>query len=330
VGFVLAYTLFSAVAVAGFGFSLFRRRLIGPIRSLQIETDRIAAGDFGHTISIDAATEIQALAQALNTMSLSLQGYRSRTAEQMENLERANDDLRAAQEALVRSERLAGVGRLAAGLAHELGNPLAAVSGNLELLAQGLQNPELEADLLARARRENDRMHDVLQQLLGYARTGTGEMEILPTGIALHEAAITVRAHARRAGLKVEVGRTTGVVCVERDKLHQVLVNILLNAIDAMAGSEGKVVHLHADEGPDAEGSPGAFLHCVDTGHGFDGVALDRACEPFFTTKDVGEGTGLGLSTCAQVLDAAGGTISLSNRKEGGACVSVWLPASSS
>ena len=130
--FVFGYTLFSGVAIALFGFSLFRNRLIRPVRRLQASTDRITAGEFGHTVQVDAAQELQELSGALNTMSASLAGYRQRTADQLARLEAANAELRSAQEALVRSEKLAGVGRMAAGLAHEVGNPLAAVLGYLK------------------------------------------------------------------------------------------------------------------------------------------------------------------------------------------------------
>jgi C4-dicarboxylate-specific signal transduction histidine kinase len=322
-GFVLAYTVFSGSAIALFGFSLFRRRLILPIRRLQEGTRRIADGGFGSTVQVDASRELQELSEALNAMSESLAGYRTRSEDQLERLRAANDELRATQEALVRSERLAGVGRLAAGLAHEVGNPLAAVLGYLELLDGGLDDPDLEADLVRRSQKELGRIHAIIRQLLDYSRTGAGQEESVSLVDAAEEAVATVLPQPAFRGVAVRVapGEGSPVVRVERDKLHQVLVNLLLNAGDALAGAESPSILLEVGvDGAEAR------LRCLDTGSGFDGVALDRAFEPFFTTREVGRGTGLGLATALQVVEQAGGRMWVANRPEGGAEVGFALP----
>ena len=322
--FVLAYTVFSGVAIALFGLSLFQRRLIRPIRSLMMGTAEIAAGEFGTLVSVDAARELQELSAALSTMSASLASYRLRTAEQVDALEAANQEIRDAQAALVRTEKLAGVGRLAAGLAHEVGNPLAAVLGYVELLRSGLDDPALEADLLSRSERELTRIHGILQQLLGYSRIGSGR----PSAVVLHgavkDAVDTVRHQRLFRSVDVTVGEAAGLppAFVEKDKLHQVLVNLLLNAAEALREQPAgciEVVFFHEDEGFVA-------VEVRDNGHGFGTTALDRALEPFFTTRDVGEGTGLGLSTCREIVQASGGDISLGNQASGGAWVRVSLP----
>jgi C4-dicarboxylate-specific signal transduction histidine kinase len=286
-------------------------------------THRIAAGEFGHMVKVDAARELQELSGALNTVSASLLAYRQRTREQVERLEQANAELRQAQEALVRSEKLAGLGRLAAGLAHEIGNPLAAVLGYMELLEQGLGDPELERDMVRRAQQELGRIHGILRQLLDYARPGTGRAEEIEVGVALEEAARTVRPQRsfREVELRIHAQEGLPRLLLERDKLHQVLVNLLVNAGHAVAGRPGAAVELRACR----EGER-LRIDCLDNGHGFDPVALDRAFEPFFTTKDVGQGTGLGLATCQRVVEAAGGQVGLANQPQGGAMVSLWLP----
>ncbi len=323
-GFVLAYTVLSGSLIALFGLSLFRRRLIDPILALQGGTRRIAEGDFGSTVEIDASRELQDLSEALTQMSLSLADYRARTAEQVERLRSANAELRAAQEALVRSERLAGVGRLAAGLAHEVGNPLAAVLGYMELLASGLDDPELEDDLVRRSRRELERIHGVIRQLLDYARPGPGEARPVDLGEVVREAVSTVTLQPAFRGVELDVAIEAALppVRAEADKLHQVLVNLLLNAGDALPAGGSRVVRVVVAAEPGA-----VVVRCQDSGHGFDPISLDRAFEPFFTTRDVGEGTGLGLATCLQVVEQAGGTMWLQNRAGGGAEVGFRLPA---
>lgn len=321
-GFVLAYSGSSGMAVSLFGFSLLRRRLLRPIAVLRAGTERIAEGDFGHRVQIDAAEELQDLCVALNQMSASLATFRERTEDQLSRLAAANAELREAQGALVRSERLAGVGRLAAGLAHEVGNPLAAVSGYMELLQAGLGDPALERDLVARSRQELGRIHRVIRQLLDYSRTGPGHPQALPVEAAVEEAFSTVRHQPafRDLALRAEVGGVPAV-WLEPDLLQQLLVNLLLNAADAQTGAAEKEITVMA-------ASDGAFvvLRVLDRGHGFDEVSLDRALEPFYTTRDVGSGTGLGLATVSQIVARAGGTIWLRNRPEGGAEVGVRLP----
>lgn len=324
-GFVLTYTFFSGSAIALFGFSLFRRRVIQPIRRLQEGTRKIADGGFGSTVQVDASRELQELSEALNAMSGSLAGYRERSEEQLGRLQAANDDLRAAQEALVRSERLAGVGRLAAGLAHEVGNPLAAVLGYLELMAGGLDDAELEADLVHRSQKELARIHAIIRQLLDYSRTGPGRREDVGLVEAAQEAVATVSPQPafRDVGFDVRAEGPGPVVRVERDKLHQVLVNLLLNAADALRGeATAEIIVEIRTVGAEAE------LRCLDSGSGFGPVAMDRAFEPFFTTRGVGRGTGLGLATALQVVEQSGGRMWVANREAGGAEVGLALPIS--
>ena len=335
-GFILLYTGVSGALIGLFGFILFRRGLIQPVFVLRQATARIAGGDFGEQVEVDAASELQELCDALNAMSSSLAEYRTRTAAQLGQLQQANQELRAAQEMLVRSEKLASVGRLAAGLAHEVGNPLAAVIGYVDLLASDLAadgtgarddaQRALEADLVQRSRRELGRIHRVIRELLDYARPGSGEVERIDVVGALDEAVGTVRPQPqfRDVALEVQGQPDLPQVRIERDKLHQVLVNLLLNAGDAVQGAELPRVVLSARTVETGV----VEIRCVDNGSGFSGEAVRQAFDPFFTTKDVGQGTGLGLATCLHVVEAAGGEISARNATPGpGAVVSVRLPA---
>ncbi len=323
-GFTLAYTTSTGVLIAVFGFSLFRRRLIRPIAEVREGTRRIADGEFGHQVEVDAAIEFQALCDALNTMSTDLAQFRGRTAEQVENLRQANAELQAAQSALVRSERLAGVGRLAAGLAHEVGNPLSAVLGYLEFLEQSPDEPELHTDLLRRSRVELERIHRIIRGLLDYARQDPDEVEAVVVKDVAAEALELVRHVPAMKGVDFRLRTTSDAplrVRIERDKLHQVFVNLLLNAGDASEGQEIRTAALEVmlDAGE-------VCVRCVDNGPGFSAHALERAVEPFFTTKEPGRGTGLGLAISARVVEAANGRLHLGNGVEGGARVDVVFP----
>jgi C4-dicarboxylate-specific signal transduction histidine kinase len=215
------------------------------------------------------------------------------------------------------------VGRLAAGLAHEVGNPLAAVLGYMELLEQELGDPALEQDLMARTRKELDRIHRVLRGLLDHAHPGTGEVMEIDPSEGVTEAVSRVEPQAAFQGVLITVETLSSLpIQMAPEKLQQVLVNLMLNAVDAMSESEEKTISWRIRAVED-----GTELRCMDSGPGFSEIALDQALEPFFTTKDVGEGTGLGLYTCLQLLRSAGGRISVENRAEGGASLCLWLPA---
>lgn len=318
-GFVLGFTVLSATMVALFGYALFRRRLIQPVTELQDATQRIAGGDFGYTTELDAASELQELSGALNVLSVSLDSYRQRTAEQVKSLEQANVELQKVQEELIRSEKLASVGRLAAGIAHEVGNPLAAVLGYLEVLDQGVE-PELERELLGRARIEVDRIHIIIRQLLDYARPGEGQRDLVSARAMLEEAVATVRPQPafKELTLSVDADPELPLIRVDGDKLHQVFVNLLLNAADAVGG-EGRVMLSAAVEGGEL------CIRCEDSGGGIAAEDLSKVFEPFFTTKEPGAGTGLGLAMCLRIVEGEGGWIRAEN-VPGGARVTLGLP----
>lgn len=318
-GFVLGFTVLSATMVALFGYALFRRRLIQPVTQLQAATQRIAGGEFGVTSELDAAAELQQLAGALNVLSVSLQSYRERTASQVESLEQANEELYRVQEELVRSEKLAGVGRLAAGIAHEVGNPLAAVLGYMDLLDNGVGDEQLERELIHRARIEVDRIHGIIRQLLDYARPGEGERVPVSARELLEEAVATVRPQPGFKDIVVHIDAPSSLpaLMVEPDKLHQVFINLLLNAADAMDGA-GSITLSAQHVGDEVR------LSCQDSGPGFPEEDLGKVFEPFFTTKEPGSGTGLGLAMSLRIVEGMGGWIRAENRD--GGLITLGLP----
>jgi len=320
-GFLLGYTVLSGTFIAAFGYVLFKRRLVAPVQALQAATDRIAGGEFGHTLDLESAKELVDLSAALNTMSSSLQTYRGSTAQQLRSLEEANQELHRVQEELVHSEKLASVGRLAAGIAHEVGNPLSAVLGYVSLLDSGLDDPELEADLMGRTAKELERIQRIIRELLDYARPGTGLAIAVSPQSLLEEAADTVRPQPAFRGLDICVEAVGDLpeLEVEPEKVHQVLVNLLLNAAHVL--SEGGRVTLWAA----ARGAEVVF-GCWDDGPGFDEADIPKVFDPFFTNKPPGEGTGLGLATSQRILDGLGGWIRAANHPEGGAEVTFGLP----
>ena len=315
---VAGHALFSSTVIGLFGWVLFRRNVVEPIQRIGAATRRIADGDFDTAVPADAPRELAELAEALAGMGSALASYRSRTAEQLESLGRANRELTQAQDALVRTEKLAGLGRLAAGLAHELGNPLSAVRGYLELLGSNADAPE-NGEILRRAQVEVERMHRLLRNLLDYAREEDDLPGPVELGDVMHEAARTVEHQVvfRGVALRVAPGPATVAVRGVPAKLHQVLVNLLLNAAEAGAGSVELSAGVH-------EGH--AYLRVADDG---EGVALEhqgRLFEPFFSTRPPGKGTGLGLATAFRIMEQHGGRLEVESAPGAGSRFTCWFP----
>jgi len=311
-----AHAVFSAVLIVVFGLVSFRRSLLLPIEALRDGTRRIAAGELGLQVSDDAPAELAELAKALNAMSTALAGYNMRTTEQLARLEAANVELRRTQDALLRSEKLASVGRLAAGLAHELGNPLTAVRGYVELLALG--GVDGADEIVGRCQREVERMHGILRSLLDFARQEAPEVVEVDVTVLLEEAVRTVRHQGPFRAIQVDLAVTGAPRLLgEPDKLHQVLVNLLLNAADAHASH----IRLGARE---AGGE--AHITCADDGEGIPAANVGRLFEPFFTTRAPGAGTGLGLAVSLRILEQHGGRIDVSSMPGAGSVFTLRIP----
>jgi signal transduction histidine kinase len=252
---------------------------------------------------------------------------------------RAEAQQLAAQEALVESqsrvlqaERLAQVGRLAAGVAHEVNNPLAFIQSNLRFLLEESQRPASEVDRAEHAEALRDtlqgveRIHQIVKDLTALSRSGelAGEVKpcelrpVIDTSVRL--ASVRLKSLVKVA---VEMPREAPVVQADERRLGQVLLNLLLNAADAIEEAKvpGGQVAVKVEQGRERVG-----LVVEDNGPGIKPEHLQQLFTPFFTTKAPGKGTGLGLALSRQYVEAFGGTLRAENRPEGGARFVVELP----
>jgi signal transduction histidine kinase len=318
---LLLYVFCSSAVIAGFGFLVFRRRLVQPILAIQQATNDIAAGGFGQSVRVDGPRELMELSQTLTSMSTALAEFRLQSQEQVASLEQVNTELVAMQADLVQSEKLASVGRLAAGIAHEVGNPLAAVVGYVDLLAQGLSDPELEAEILARCGAELDRIRGIIGDLLEYARPEDLPFQPVEVENLVSEALERVKLMPAFQGIELKMSLADALpdVRIQREKVDQVLLNLMFNAADILDGS-GSIELVAVTDGEFVS------ISCFDSGPGFSATVLEQLFEPFFTTKQPGGGTGLGLAISLRIAQSQGGSLEAGNRDIGGACVCLKLP----
>ncbi len=303
----------AAGVLAAFGGALLRRRIVRPVEDLRAATARIAAGGFGEEVTTDAPRELVELAGSLTVLSRALEAYRGRTAEQLERLAAANAGLRAAQDALVRTEKLASVGQLAAGLAHELGNPLAAVRGYIDLLRMDAAPGTTQADALRRCRDEVERMHGLVRQLLDFARQEPARPEEVGAVAVVEDALASVRHQPALRGIALTTDVRVDTVRVDRARMHQALVNLFRNAADAGAATIRVEVLPLGDT---------VVWSVSDDGGGIPAGDLQRVFEPFYTTRPPGHGTGLGLTVVQRVAEDHGGRVEVTSRARGAGAAS--------
>jgi signal transduction histidine kinase len=288
---------------------LLERGVVRKLEGVDAALDRIGAGGEGELLpqSGDALGRLDA---SVSRLGERLREERDRTRAQIVTLQESNrllaEEKRALRETradLARSERLASVGRLAAGVAHEVGNPVTAVIAYAALLRErlGRAPPGPEADYAERIEREAARIDRILRDLLDLARPGPARLESVDLARAVAEAQSAVAVLPPCAGLVVEAAVPEGLAALaEQHYLVQVLVNLFVNA--AKAGARAVKVGAQAT-------AEGLVLEVADDGPGIPPEVLPRLFEPFFTTAPPGQGTGLGLALCHATLERFGGSI---------------------
>jgi signal transduction histidine kinase len=248
-------------------------------------------------------------------------GLAIENARLFEHERQALQELQQAQKELLHAEKLATIGQMAAGIAHELNTPLTYIMGNLELLqAQDLSEPQREA--LRSIGRGAERIHNLAQSLLAFSRPSRDEARALDPNEMVERALELCRYHILKGGVRLErqlTPRLPPVRGVSAD-LEMALINLVVNAIQALDG-EGTVTVSTAP----AEG--GVEIAVADTGPGIPPEVQDRLFEPFVTTKAEGNGTGLGLSTVATVVERHEGRIGFTTAAGSGTTFRITLPA---
>jgi signal transduction histidine kinase len=221
---------------------------------------------------------------------------------------------------LVRSEKLAAIGQLVAGVAHELNNPLTSICGYSELLTDEIKDGPARQKL-DKMIREAQRMRRIIENLLRFARQNSLEKKSADLEALVLEILALRDYHVRNNDVAVQIEIEPGLpqVALDEDKFKQILLNLLNNSIDALEGMRNKRIHIEAVRRGDR-----VVLHFDDNGPGF--AEANRVFDPFYTTKPVGKGTGLGLSICYGIVKEHGGEVQALNLSPRGARIALELP----
>lgn len=343
---VLGYLTVNLLVLGVIGFFRMAGLIIRPVDRLVALADQYHHDDPFRFVAEDSGSEFGKLSKSLNSMLARIEKDRQTLKYTVADLERANRSLKKQQQEMLRAEKLASVGRMAAGLAHEIGNPLAVVQGYLGMLLASKQQSEEHKDFLRRSEQEIQRIDKLIRQLLDFSRSGKGSPKIF----SLHELLASVldmirmQTAFRDILLDADFAAQEDKVYADAEHLRQVFVNCLLNSADAVQQAKkmqrdrveekGRVSVATAlqgrfpnDQGPGA--APSLLIRISDNGTGVTEQDLPVVFDPFYTTKEPGKGTGLGLSVSRSLVEAGGGTMELTGRAGQGSCMLISLPLAS-
>lgn len=280
--------------------------------------------------------DFSVLSTALNKMLHRIADDKHVLKETIGSLKATNVELKKAQNDVIRAEKLATVGRLTSGIAHEVGNPIGIVLGYLDLLKQADLTPEARNDFIARSENEITRINHIIRQLLDMSRSSAGESKPISIHQVLQDliSVFNYQPAANDVAFESNLDATDDLVVADPDRLRQVFLNILLNAIDAvnLNPSNDARIRMITERTAGDTGMPSdperdyITVAIQDNGPGIHPAHLSHVFDPFFTTKQPGEGTGLGLSVSFMIVEKLGGHISVSSGAEMGALFQVILP----
>ncbi|MEN8148180.1 MAG: HAMP domain-containing sensor histidine kinase [Planctomycetota bacterium] len=284
------------------------RKWLDPVSRLARKMEEVQAGDLSVEVPVEREDEIGELGRHFNEMVQAIRRTRERSREA--NQRQAN------------IEKFAALGRLSAGVAHEINNPVGGILTALEVI--GHLNPESRRykDYMVLMKSGLERIGEIVHQLLRFARQPSGQRDLVDLNAMVQDVSHLARLQYRSSRMHI-VTRFGEIPLVDGDTdlLNQLFLNLSMNAFQAMADGGILTTTTSTDE------EDNAVVCLEDTGPGLPVEELESIFEPFYTTKEVGEGTGLGLSVALGIVQAHGGTIEASNRPEGGARLTIRLPA---
>jgi two-component system NtrC family sensor kinase len=311
---MLVFVLITAagMALAVFLGSLLSARLLNPVQRLIEVSKSVSRGDLSPGVGPYSRSELGVLQRTFQEMLLSLR--------ERDRHQKAESELR-----LLQSEKQASVGRLAAGVAHEINNPLTGVLTFTHML---LKRQDIDAEMrddLQTIAAATERVRKIVKGLLDFARQSKLEPQSSDLNELINATIPLVANQALVRGVLFcfDAGPNIPLRTIDRNQFQSVLLNIIINALDATerGGHIDITTRLAL-----SEGRKGIEIGITDTGHGIAAEHLDRIFDPFYTTKEVGKGTGLGLSVSQGIVERHGGSIRVQSQVGKGSTFTIWLP----
>ena len=335
---VIAALLIGLVVLASVLMSLLVHRLIYvPLRDLESGAKRVAAGNLDEAIPVRGDDELGQLASSFNSMTAALKESGRELREWNHKLEEKVAErtraLRQAEAETVRGEKLASVGLLAAGVAHELNNPLTGILTFSSLMRKKLPDDSPEAEDLDLIIKETKRSAAIIRRLLDFAREKAPEKKFTDLNRLIEDTVRIVEkpAHLRDIHIELVLERNLPPVWIDANMIEQVIMNMVVNAQQAIEGEGSVTVRTRQvlrpkRSEPDGKAVPMVEMSIIDSGCGIPEADMKKIFDPFFSSKEVGKGTGLGLSVSHGIVEAHGGLIEVESAVGRGTTFRVYLP----
>lgn len=335
---IALYVVANFIILLLFGVYRLSRLIIRPIHRFIKMTDDFREKDrlyFAHGKNYQ---EFNQLSKALNHMVDMIETDKENLRHSLKELEKANNELKNVQNEIVKAEKLASVGRLSAGLAHEIGNPIGIVLGYLDLLKSrpNLKNDNVGQDFLKRAQEEINRINTVIRQLLDFSRSSSVDCKVFSMHDLVRDVVTMMSDQPFMSDIKIDchLENISNTVNIDSDQIQQVLINLLINAADSINASEMKrkgsiriaSEFISENEKSALNNQPTFLLKVIDNGSGISREDIDYIFDPFFTTKEPGKGTGLGLSVSYMIIEQTGGRITAESEIDQGTTMIILLP----
>jgi len=306
--------------------ALFTRRITARLSQVSEAVEALGRGELDRRVQVDGFDEISALASTFNHMGAELEAARARLMRWNDDLrakvDEAMAELKAAQVQLLEAQKLAAVGQLGAGVAHELNNPLAGILGYVQLMLMSRNDSDEDMDTLRKIEMSAKRCKEITQNLLRFSQQrARADLRAVDLNNVVREALNLTESQIKGEGISLQLELAPPVrVKADPAQSIQVVLALMSNARTAMLKTGTKALTLRTGE-RDGKG----FLEVEDTGKGILPEHRHRVFEPFFTTKDVWSNVGLGLSVAYRIVSEAGGTIEMRSEVGKGSCFTVWL-----
>jgi signal transduction histidine kinase len=318
---LITYFVLDFILLFGCGSFVLSRIVVNPINKLVLATERITGGQYGFKLNVSGSAELAKLSVAFNEMALALRDKDAQVTEQLSALEKANAELFQAREEAIRSEKMASIGLLAAGMAHEIGTPLASIMGYAELVVGEQTDSAAVQDYARRISESCGRIDRIIRGLLDYSRPRPLSDNNTDVQDVLRETC-SMLAHQglfKQLQLELKLEEDPLFARCDHHQLQQIVINLLLNSRDATPqGGTIKVSAYHE--------LAFAKIEISDNGSGISEDAMKHIFDPFFTTKAPGKGTGLGLAISARIVEGFGGRITVTSEVDQGSSFIIWLP----
>jgi signal transduction histidine kinase len=280
--------------------------------------------------------ELHKLSGSLNSMLRRISADKEKLRSTVNSLEVANLELKKAQAEIIRAEKLASVGRLSAGIAHEIGNPIGIVMGYLDLLKQKDTPAAEKEEYIQRTENEIERINTIIRQLLEISRPSNEGLKIVAVHDLIDDIAQVLKVQPLMSNMELacRLEAPIDTVLADANQLRQVFLNLIINAADAVSSAggtvNGKLVIQSAlvteDQAPPAEQQQFLQIIFADNGPGISEDDIGNIFDPFYTTKEPGKGTGLGLSVSFMIIQGFGGKLTVSSEKGEGTSMTILLP----